>query len=70
MDGETRGVARRLADGLETQQRQMDELDRKLGANKAALWMDCSWIYGLMEEILSLMVGWISCEISQKLDEL
>ena len=40
MDGETRGVARRLADGLETQQRQMDELDRKLGANKADLWVD------------------------------
>jgi len=37
MDGETRGVARRLADGLETQQRQMDELDRKLGANKTEL---------------------------------
>ena len=35
MDGEKRGVARRLADGLEQQQRVMDELERKLNGQKA-----------------------------------
>lgn len=35
MDGETRGVARRLADGLEAQQRSIDELGRKINGQKA-----------------------------------
>lgn len=37
MDGETRGVARRLALGLEEQRRQMDDLDRKIVAAKVEL---------------------------------
>ncbi|CAJ1329248.1 unnamed protein product [Effrenium voratum] len=41
MDGETRGVARRLADGLEVAQRQMDELERKLQGSKAEVGSLC-----------------------------
>eukprot|EP00435_Cladocopium_sp_Y103_P052551 s1209_g16.t1 len=37
MDGETRGVARRLADGLEAQQKLADELERKLAVAKTEL---------------------------------
>ncbi|CAK9009200.1 unnamed protein product [Durusdinium trenchii] len=37
MDGETRGVARRLADGLEAQQRSIDELGRKINGQKTEL---------------------------------
>lgn len=37
MDGETRGVARRLADGLEAQQKLADELERKLALAKTEL---------------------------------
>jgi hypothetical protein len=38
MDGETRGVARRLADGLEAQQKLADELERKLALAKVMGW--------------------------------
>ena len=48
MDGETRGVARRLADGLEAQQRLADDLERKLSVAKAnegtGHWWNKTWI--------------------------
>ncbi|CAE7334789.1 Ank2 [Symbiodinium natans] len=37
LDGETKGVARRLADGLEVAQRQIDDLDRKILAAQGNL---------------------------------
>lgn len=44
MDGETRGVARRLADGLEAQQRSLDEVDRRLSAAKAGRSRRMPWV--------------------------
>ncbi|CAK9014209.1 unnamed protein product [Durusdinium trenchii] len=68
MDGETRGVARRLADGLEAQQRSIDELGRKINGQKALVGARVRVAEGNGMAMVEMRLGTELTSVAERLD--